>query len=181
MCSCPVLHMCLCFCLVWAHGFCLSFLCAICSHVNCLDPTHLVTWLLVNLPHLSFLVTLLICSLYNLLVFAVLCQFIIDVTLVVSCPALPCPALPCLLACQLSCFTLRCSFCFFVCYCFVLFFSKIKAHYPEQPSPRLIPSPQPWQIVIIIIIKPYLFVQSWLHNILQFHHVVVWIKGLYIL
>ncbi len=94
-CSCPVLHMCLCFCLVWAHGFCLSFLCAMCCHDNCLDPTHLVTWLLVNLPHLSSLITLLICSLYNLLVFAVLCQFIIDVTLVVSCPALPCPALPC--------------------------------------------------------------------------------------
>ncbi len=62
-CSCPVLHMagdfvllamCLCFCFVWAHGFCLSVLCAMCSHVNCLDPTHLVTWLLVNLPHLCF-------------------------------------------------------------------------------------------------------------------------------
>ncbi len=59
-CSCPVLHMagnlfcwpCACFSFVWAHGFCLSFLCAMCSHVNCLDPTHLVTWLLVNLPHL---------------------------------------------------------------------------------------------------------------------------------
>ncbi len=35
---------------VWEHGFCLSFLCAMCSHVNCLDTTHLVTWLLVNLP-----------------------------------------------------------------------------------------------------------------------------------
>ncbi len=59
-CSCPVLHMagnlfcwpCACFSFVWAHGFCLSFLCSMCSHVNCLDPTHLVTWLLVNLPHL---------------------------------------------------------------------------------------------------------------------------------
>ncbi len=37
---------------------------------------------------------LLICSLFYLLVFAVLCQFVIDVTLVVPCPALPCPALP---------------------------------------------------------------------------------------
>ncbi len=61
-CSCPVLHMagnlfcwpCACLSFVWAHGFCLSFLCAMCSHVNCLDPTHLVTWLLVNLPHLCF-------------------------------------------------------------------------------------------------------------------------------
>ncbi len=51
------------------------WLCAMCSHVNCLDPTHLVSWLLVNLPHLCQLVTLLICSLYNLLVFAVLCEF----------------------------------------------------------------------------------------------------------
>ncbi len=32
--------------------FCLRFLCAMCSHVNCLDPTYLVTWLLVHLPHL---------------------------------------------------------------------------------------------------------------------------------
>ncbi len=76
----------LCFCFVWAHSFCLSFLCAVCSHVNCLDPTHLVTWLLVNLPHLSFLVTLLICSLYGLLVFAVLCQFAI--ACILSCPVL---------------------------------------------------------------------------------------------
>ncbi len=59
-----LLAMCLCFCFVWAHGFCLSFLCAMCSHVNCLDPTHLVSWLLVHLPHLSSLFTLLICFLY---------------------------------------------------------------------------------------------------------------------
>ncbi len=77
-----LLAMCLCFCFEWAHCFCLSFLCAMCSHVNCLDPTHLVTWSLVNLPHLPSLVTLLICSLYNLLVLAVLCQFVIDITLV---------------------------------------------------------------------------------------------------
>ncbi len=30
------------------------FLCAMCSHVYCLDPAHLVTWLLVHLPHLCF-------------------------------------------------------------------------------------------------------------------------------
>ncbi len=53
------------------------------------------TWLhpkkkLVHLSHLSSLVTLLICSLYNLHVFAVLCQFVVDVTLVVPCPC-PCP------------------------------------------------------------------------------------------
>ncbi len=61
-----LLAMCLCFCFVWAHDFCLSFLCVMCSHVN--------SWLLFHLPHLSSLVTLLICYLYNLLVFAVLCR-----------------------------------------------------------------------------------------------------------
>ncbi len=86
------------FCL--STSLCLSFLCAMCSHVNRLDPTHLVTWLLVNLPHLSSFVTLLICSPNNLLVFAVLCQFFIVSSLVAlnmscSCLALPCPALPC--------------------------------------------------------------------------------------
>ncbi len=81
-----LLAICLCFCFVWAHGFCLSFLCAMCSHVNCLDPTHLVSWFLVNLPHLSSLVTLLVYSLYNLLVF----------------PVLPCQACQ---ACQLCCFS----------------------------------------------------------------------------
>ncbi len=55
-------------------------------------------------PTCVYLVTLLICSLYNLLVFAVPCQFVVDVTLVVSCPALPCLALSCQ-ACQLSCFS----------------------------------------------------------------------------
>ncbi len=61
-CSCPVLHMAceffvllaMCFCFVWAHGFCLSFLCAMCSHVNCPDTAHLVSWLLVNFPRLCF-------------------------------------------------------------------------------------------------------------------------------
>ncbi len=117
-----LLAMCLCFRFVWAHGFCLSFLCAMCSHVNCLDPTHLVTWLLINLPHLCFLITLLICSLYNLLVFAVPCWFVVEcpwkypVVSCLPCPALPCPALSSLVA---SCpvFPLRGSFC-----CFVLFY-----------------------------------------------------------
>ncbi len=74
---------------------------------------HLVTWLLVNLPHLSSFVTLLICSLYNLLVFAVLRQFGIVSPWMYSalpCPALPCPALPCpVLSCPvLSCPVLSC-------------------------------------------------------------------------
>ncbi len=74
---------------------------------------HLVTWLLVNLPHLSSFVTLLICSLYNLLVFAVLCQFGIVSPWMYSalpCPALSCPVLPCpVLSCPvLSCPVLSC-------------------------------------------------------------------------
>ncbi len=50
------------FCFVWARGFCPSFLCAMCSHVICLDPTHLVTCLLFHFPQLLSLVTLPICS-----------------------------------------------------------------------------------------------------------------------
>ncbi len=82
------------------HGFCLSFLCAMCSHVNCLDPIHLVTtWLLVNLPHLCLPRYPPHCSLYNLLVFAVPCQFVFNVT--IECILfLPCLVKPC----QLSCF-----------------------------------------------------------------------------
>ncbi len=76
-----LLAMCLCFC----------FVCAMCSHVNCLDPTHLVTWLLVNLPHLSSLVILFICILYNLLVFAVPFQFVIVSPWMY--PSLSCPVL----------------------------------------------------------------------------------------
>ncbi len=56
----------------------------------CLDPTCLVTCLLINFPQLLSLVTLLICSLYNLLVLAVpgwVSSF--DVCLV-SCLVLPC-------------------------------------------------------------------------------------------
>ncbi len=56
----------------------------------CLDPTHLVTCLLINFPQLLSLVTLLICSLYNLLVFAVPCGFVaIRQTSYALCPALP--------------------------------------------------------------------------------------------
>ncbi len=70
-----LLAMCLCFCFVWAHGFCLSVPCALMSIV--LTPPILFPdyWLIC--PTRFYLVTLLICSLHNLLVFAVLCQFII--------------------------------------------------------------------------------------------------------
>ncbi len=49
-------------CFLFCLGLSCFVLCAICLHVNCLDPTCLVTWLLIYLPHL-FLVTLLNCSL----------------------------------------------------------------------------------------------------------------------
>ncbi len=61
----------------------------------CLDPTHLVTCLLINFPQLLSLVTLLICSLYNLLVFVVLFWFVAIcwvVVRLVSCLVQPCPA-----------------------------------------------------------------------------------------
>ncbi len=122
----------LCFCFAWAHNFCLSFLCAMCSHINCLVPTHLVYWFLVNFPHLSSLVTLLICSLYNLLVFVVLCQFVIKCflflcclvlsCLVLSCPVLSCPAKPSLASCPV--FPLRGNI--FVAVLFYFLFIKIK-------------------------------------------------------
>ncbi len=58
---------------VLCEHFCLD---SMCSHVYCLNPAHLVTSLLVQLPHLLTLFTLLICSLFILLVFVVLCQFV---------------------------------------------------------------------------------------------------------
>ncbi len=72
---------------VLCEHFCLV---SMCSHVYCLD---LFTSLLVQLPHLLSLITLLICSLFILLVFVVLCQFIVKCSLVVSwsCPAFSCP------------------------------------------------------------------------------------------
>ncbi len=65
--------------------------CVLCALMSiCLDPTHLVTCLLINFPQLLSLVTLLICSLYNLLVFAVPCGFVAICWVVVCCPALSC-------------------------------------------------------------------------------------------
>ncbi len=78
----------------FAHGWwfvCWPCACVLCEHVTsvlvfcvpcalmsiCLDPTHLVTCLLIHFPQLLSLRTLLVCFLYNLLVFAVLCQFVI--------------------------------------------------------------------------------------------------------
>ncbi len=55
-----------------------------------LDPTHLVTCLLINFPQLLSLVTLLPYSLYNLLVFAVPCGFIAICWFAVVSLVLPC-------------------------------------------------------------------------------------------
>ncbi len=151
-CSCPVLHMagdlfcwpCACVFVLCEHmAFVLVFCvpCALMSIV--LTPPILLPdyWLIC--PTCVYLVTLLICTLFNLLVFAVPCQFVIDVSLnvscrvvscrvvscrvvscrvvscrVVSCPVLSCRAVPCpVLPASCPVFPLRGSFC-----CFVLFY-----------------------------------------------------------
>ncbi len=87
-----LLAMCLRFVLCEHMAFVLVFCvpCALMSIV--LTPPILLPdyWLIC--PTCVFLITLLICSLYNLLVFAVPCEFVVDVTL---CEVLPCLALPC--------------------------------------------------------------------------------------
>ncbi len=57
----------------------------------------------------------------------------------VSCPVLPCLVLPSLVA---SCPVFPYIVVLFVCF---ILFLQIKAHSPASVSPRLIPSPQPWQ------------------------------------
>ncbi len=103
----------------------------------CLDPTHLVTWLLINFPQLLSLITLIICSLYNL-VFAVPCGFVTICWVVyVLCPvqsspvqsspvqSSPVQSSPVQSSPVQSAFPLRGSFCLFVC--FVLFIVVIKS------------------------------------------------------
>ncbi len=116
-----LLAMCLCF--VWAHD--LSCLCYImCSHVYCLDPTPLVTWLLVNLPHLCFPRYLLICSLFNRLVFAILCEFVVECCVCALCPAQP------------VCFPLQGSFCLFL-FIFILLIKALFCLHLSPQSPSL--------------------------------------------
>ncbi len=68
---------CACVSVLCEHMASVLVFCVPCALMSiCLDPTHLVTCLLINFPQLFSLVTLLICSLYNLLVFAVPCGFI---------------------------------------------------------------------------------------------------------
>ncbi len=89
---------CACVFVLWEHMAFVLVFCVPCALMSiCLDPTHLVTCLLIHFSQLLSLVTLLICSLYNLLVFAVPCWFVVvRLTSYVLCPALPCLALPCL-------------------------------------------------------------------------------------
>ncbi len=117
------------------------FLCAMCSHVNLSWPhpsgTPNITCLLINFPQLLSLVTLLICSLYNLLVFAVPCGFIAICWFAVLCPALPCLALPCPALSRLAClpvFPLQGCFCLF----YLLFINK-KPIFHLQLGPRSLP------------------------------------------
>ncbi len=99
----------------------------------CLDPAYLVTCLLIHFPQLLSLVTLLICSLYNLLVFAVPCGFVAICWFVGVC-LVPCPALPCP-ACQSVC-PLRGCFCLFVCFVLLLIKSLF---FLLQLGPRSLP------------------------------------------
>ncbi len=114
-CSCPVLHMagdlfcwpCACVFVLCEHmAFVLVFCvpCALMSIV--LTPPILLPYYWLICPTCVFLITLLICSLYNLLVFAVPCWFVVECPRMsaLSCPVLSCPVLPCQ-ACQLSCFS----------------------------------------------------------------------------
>ncbi len=96
-CSCLVLHMAgeLFAGHVLVFLFCFQF--SVCHVLSCqfvLSPvSHIVTCILINFPQLFSLVTLLVCSLYNLLVFAVPCGFVAIcwvVVRLVSCLVQPC-------------------------------------------------------------------------------------------
>ncbi len=80
----------------FAHGWwTVLVFCVPCPLMSiCLDPTHLVTCLLINFPQLLSLITLIIWSLYNLLVFAVPCWFVVVwcMPCVLSSRVQPCPA-----------------------------------------------------------------------------------------
>ncbi len=124
-CSCPVLHMagdlfcwpCACVFVLCEHMAFVLVFCAPCALMSIvLTPPILLPdyWLIC--PTCVFLITLLIFSLYNLLVFAVPCQFVI--ACILSCPVclvVPCPALPSLPSLCLV-FPLRGSFCCIVCF-----------------------------------------------------------------
>ncbi len=85
---------CVCVIVLWVHGFCLSFLCAMCSHVNLSWP-HPSCYLIIDLcalsvprypPQLLPLISPCFCN-PGLVRCCILCM-----PCVLSCPALPCPA-----------------------------------------------------------------------------------------
>ncbi len=146
--------MCLCFCFVWACGFCPSFLCATCSCQFVLTPPILlpVYWFIFPscFPSLPSSFAPFIISLC--LQFRVGSYLMFDVVCVLSspvlpCPALPCPALPCLLASPFV-FPLRGSFCLFVYFYFLLNKLSITCIWVFA----LFHSPNSWQFYITIIL-----------------------------
>ncbi len=105
--------MCLCFCFVWARGFCPSFLCATCSRQFVLTPPILLPgyWLIFpscfpSLPSsfAPFIISLCLQFRVGSLPF-VRCRL---------CPVQPCPVQPC--PASQFVFPLRGSFCLFVCF-----------------------------------------------------------------
>ncbi len=103
-----LLAVCLCFCFVWAHGFCLSFLCAMCSCQFVLTAPILLldNWFICptcySLPSsiAPFNISLCLQSRVGSFLYAVysLCPALPCPGLpwpALPCPALPCPALPC--------------------------------------------------------------------------------------
>ncbi len=111
----------------WAQGFCLSSLCAMCSHVNCLDPTHLVTWYWLICPPVFPRYT----SSFAPFIISLCLQFCASLSSF-HCRIFSVLALPCLVSCPV--FPLRGSF------CLIILFSLNKAHLLHNWVPRLIPS-----------------------------------------
>ncbi len=103
----------------------------------CLDPTHLVTCLLINFPQRLSLVTLLICSL-NFLCLHFQCWFV--VVRFVSCPALSC------LACLPVCFSPTGLF-LFVLFIIIIIINKKPVFL--QLGPRSLPFHPTWQLAYL--------------------------------
>ncbi len=109
--------MCLCFCFVWARGFCPSFLCATCSRQFVLTPPILLPgyWLIFPscFPSLP--------SSFAPFIISLCLQFRVGSLPYVGssdvlCPVQPCPVQPSLVQSSQSVFPLRGSFCLFVCF-----------------------------------------------------------------
>ncbi len=108
----------------------------------CLDPTHLVTCLLIHFPQLLSLGTLLICSLYNLLVFAVPCGFVVVCLFIAVC-LVSSLALSSLVLLASLFFPYGVVFvCLFVLFCLVLLIKK--PFYLLQLGPCSLPITRTW-------------------------------------